>query len=87
VGIWTLTLSMILEFGTEAQRPVNIRLSNILVAPANIIAPLLGGWLADIAGYQATFLVSALGGLAVLLIFHLLVRDPRKLATTPAEVL
>jgi MFS family permease len=86
VGIWTLTLSMTLEFGTEAQRPAYIGLSNTLVAPANIIAPLLGGWLADIAGYQTTFLVSAVGGLAALLVFHLLVRDPRKLVPAPIEI-
>jgi MFS family permease len=86
VGIWTLSLSMILEFGSEVQRPAYIGLGNTLVAPANILAPLLGGWLADIAGYQATFLVSALGGLAALVVFHILVRDPRKLgAAEPVE--
>lgn len=76
VALWTLGLSMTLEFGEESERPAYIGLANTLIAPANILAPFLGGWLADIAGYPAAFLASAVGGLAATAVFHLLVRDP-----------
>jgi MFS family permease len=76
VALWTLGLSMTLEFGEESERPAYIGLANTLIAPANILAPFLGGWLADMAGYPAAFLASAVGGLAAAAVFHLLVRDP-----------
>ena len=78
VGIWTVGLSMTMEFGSEAERPAYIGLANTLVAPANILAPFLGGWLADISGYPTTFLVTAIGGAATLLVLYFLVKDPRK---------
>ena len=37
-------------FGSEAERPVYIGLSNTLIAPATILAPVLGGLIADLAG-------------------------------------
>ncbi len=58
VTVWTTGLAMTLEFGSEAQRPAYIGLASTLVAPATILAPFIGGWLADAAGYSATFLLS-----------------------------
>lgn len=78
VSIWTVGMSTILEFGSEAERPSYIGLANTLVAPASILAPFLGGWLADLAGYTATFAASAVSAVAAVLIFHLLVREPRQ---------
>jgi MFS family permease len=78
VAFWTSALTITLEFGSEADRPVYIGLSNTLIAPATMAAPLLGGWLADTAGYGATFLVATAGGLAATLILHFMVRDPRR---------
>jgi len=78
VAFWTTSMAMTLEFGTEAERPAYIGLANTLVAPSTMLAPLVGGWLADAAGYQATFLVAAAGGLLTTLILHLMVRDPRQ---------
>jgi MFS family permease len=75
-AIFTVAMSMTLAYGSEAERPAYIGLANTLIAPANILAPFLGGWLAEIAGYPAAFLVSAIGGLAAVSIFHGLVRDP-----------
>lgn len=75
VGVWTIGIAMSLEFGSEAERPVYIGMANTLLAPANILAPFLGGWLADLAGYPAAFLASAAGGLAAWLIFLVFVRD------------
>ncbi len=79
VAVWTIGLTMSLEFGEEAERPVYIGLANTLVAPANIVAPVIGGWLADLYGYPSAFLVSAAGGLTAALIFHLRVNDHSRL--------
>ncbi len=78
VAVWTIGLAMTLEFGSEAERPAYIGLANTLVAPSTILAPLIGGWLADTAGYPAAFLVSVIGGLATALVLQILVRDPRR---------
>jgi MFS family permease len=77
VAAWTIGLAMTLEFGSEAERPAYIGLANTLVAPSAILAPLIGGWLADTTGYPATFLVSVIGALATALVLQILVRDPQ----------
>ncbi|HEX7620448.1 MAG TPA: MFS transporter, partial [Anaerolineales bacterium] len=77
VAYWTIGMAITTEFGNEETRPTYIGLSNTLVAPFTIIAPLLGGWIADTAGFQATFMVSAVGGLVVAGLLVWLVRDPR----------
>ncbi len=69
--------NMTMEFGPETQRPTYIGLARAVTGPALLIAPLLGGWIAQSYGYQALFisaLVFALSGLAVLGLF---VKDPR----------
>ena len=79
VAIWTNSLSMTVDFGSEADRPMYIGLSQTLTAPATIFAPILGGWIADLAGFQPTFIIStalSVGLFAVLLLF---VKDPRAL--------
>lgn len=78
VSIWTIGLAIVLEFGHEAEQPVYIGMANTLVAPANILAPFLGGWLADLSGYPSAFLASAFGGIAALWVYATLVKDPRK---------
>jgi MFS family permease len=74
VALWTVALSMTLEYGTESERPIYIGMTNTLTAPANILAPFLGGWLANSFGFPATFAASAIGGLLAAGIFHLFVR-------------
>lgn len=88
VAIWTLGLSMTLEFGTEDERPAYIGMANTFVAPANILAPLLGGWLANVSGYPAAFLVSAAGGLVSVLVYQFKIQDPKlapPLQTSPVS--
>jgi len=76
VSYWTIGMAMTVQFGTEAERPIYIGLSNTLIAPATILAPILGGWIADMAGYQTTFMLSALGGLLTTLVLIFLVKNP-----------
>jgi MFS family permease len=77
VAYWTIGMAITVEFGTEETRPTYIGLSNTLVAPFTIIAPLIGGWIADAFSFQATFMVSAVGGLVIAVLLLWLVRDPR----------
>jgi MFS family permease len=77
VSIWTLGMTMTVDFGTEAERPIYIGLSQTLTAPATILAPVFGGFIVDSAGFIPTFIIST--ALSVVLIFILifLVKDPR----------
>ena len=67
-------MAMALEFGNEAERPAFIGLANTLVAPSTILAPFLGGWLADIAGYPVTFAFSIACGILTLIALNLVKR-------------
>lgn len=77
VAYWTIGMAITVEFGSEETRPTYIGLSNTLVAPFTIIAPLIGGWIAQTSGFQTTFMVSAVGGLVIAVLLFWLVRDPR----------
>ncbi len=72
-------MALSLQFGTDVDRPVYVGMVNTLIAPFTIIAPLFGGWLANTAGYTATFLASAVCSVIAILVLHFLVRDPKKL--------
>ncbi len=76
-AFWTTSLALTLEFGSTGERPAHIGLANTLVAPSTILAPFLGGILADAAGYPTAFLSSVVGSLLTIAILTFLVRDPR----------
>lgn len=84
VAIWTTPLTLSAEFGDETNRPIYIGLSNTLIAPATILAPLLGGWLADQFGYPLMFLCTAAAGILTLFIFIFLFKEPRERKNIPA---
>lgn len=78
VAAWTITITMTIDFAPDpSERPVYVGLSNTLVAPAAILAPLFGGWLADAASYPISFGASAIGGLVAWVVLRALVRDPK----------
>jgi MFS family permease len=70
-------LIIILEFCSPDDRPTYIGLTNTLLAPMVVLAPIIGGWLATTAGYSALLFtamtIAAIGGL--LMVFW--VREPR----------
>jgi MFS family permease len=76
-AFWTIGFPILLEFGTEEQRPMFVGLGNTLIAPVAILSPILGGWLADGAGYPVTFLVSAILAAVAAFVLHFFVRDPK----------
>lgn len=75
VSFWTIGMAVTLQFGTEDERPTYVGLANTLMAPAAIFAPILGGWLADSAGYSVTFITSAIGSLVTAVIIFLFIKD------------
>ncbi len=75
---WTIGITMSLQFGDERQRPTYVGMSNTLIAPSAILAPLVGGLLADSFGYSVTFITSASIGLISVAALARLVKDPRK---------
>jgi MFS family permease len=76
VAIWTIPIPLTVRFGTEEERPYYIGLSSTLTAPATILAPIIGGWLADTVGFQATFTVSIVCGLLMAAMLYFVVKDP-----------
>ncbi|MEO8394114.1 MAG: MFS transporter, partial [Chloroflexota bacterium] len=76
-SLWTTAMAMSVEFGEEEERPYYIGLANTLIAPATILAPLLGGALADAVSYQATFAVATISA-AVTVLLVTAMRDPRR---------
>ncbi len=85
---WTTTMAMTVEFGEETERPYYIGLTNTLIAPATILAPIIGGWLVDAFGFQAMFAVTLVAGLVGVMVLQLAVLDPRRLrpVLTPQPV-
>jgi MFS family permease len=71
------SLNIILEFCAPEDRPTYIGLTNTLLAPVLILAPIVGGWLATIFGFPALFIVAALIASGGALLLALWVREPR----------
>jgi MFS family permease len=90
VSIWTNGMTMATSFSNENERPFYIGLAQTLTAPATIIAPLLGGWIADSFGFVPTFSISTILSLVMMAILWFIVKDPHKLqkleAPTPAPM-
>ncbi len=76
VATWTIPIPLTNQFGNEKERPFYIGLSNTFTAPAAILAPILGGWLADALGFQATFLVSVISGVLMAAMLYFIMKDP-----------
>jgi MFS family permease len=75
-AFWTIGITISLEFGEEIQRPTYVGMANTLISPATMLAPLLGGVLADSFGYSITFITSAALALVSSMILVALVEDP-----------
>lgn len=71
-------MSMILGLCAPEDRPTYVGLTNGLLAPASAIAPLLGGWLATLAGYQGMFVVALFTGVLGALLMTIWVSEPRR---------
>ena len=78
VAVWTISIAFTVDFGTESERPTYIGLSNTLITPATVLAPIIGGWLVDNLDFEPMFAISAAIGIVVVLILTFMIKDPRK---------
>jgi MFS family permease len=76
---WSISMALTLDFGTEDERPTYVGMANTLIAPAGILAPLLGGWLADTAGFSFTFITAAAAGLVTAALLFFFVHEPKRI--------
>ena len=66
-----------LEFGPDEERPTYVAITNSSRAPSALLGPLIGGALADAAGYGVVFALAAALALAGAAAMRLAVSDPR----------
>ena len=57
-GMAVAGMSITMEFGNPEEIPTFTALASTIVAGPAFLAPVLGGWLADFAGYQALFIAA-----------------------------
>jgi MFS family permease len=76
-SLFATTLNMVVEFARPAERVTYIGLHGTLIAPATLVAPLAGAWIADQAGYGTLFVTAAICSCLGLAILSFLIRDPR----------
>jgi MFS family permease len=74
---FTTTLNMVVEFATPAERVTYIGLHGTLIAPATLLAPLVGGWVAQFTGFPPLFITATACSLIGFLILTFFTRDPR----------
>ena len=70
-------LTLTIEFAPPDEVPTYTGLASTLVAPAAFIAPLIGGLLADAAGYPVVFAIAAVAAIANAALLVTRVHDPR----------
>jgi MFS family permease len=76
-GEYIADQNIAMEFGSEAERPTYIGMSKTLIGPFILIAPLIGGWLVTLWGYQAMFLTALILSVIAFGIIKFLVTEPR----------
>jgi MFS family permease len=86
-AFWTIGIAYTLEFGTDQTRPTYVGVLNTLGAPAAILAPLFGGWLADTFSYSVTFIFSAGLSLITAVILILMGRSMKSNQTSITPVI
>ncbi len=75
---WTTSLAMLVEFGTEVERPYYIGLANTAIAPATLLAPIIGGAIVDVFGFKTMFFVAIVIALICVWVTMVLLNDPHK---------
>ena len=84
---WTIGIAYTLEFGTDQTRPTYVGVLNTLGAPAAILAPLVGGWLADTYSYSVTFFAAACLSLLTAVILIMMGRQNQKRTGVEKQVI
>lgn len=84
-GFMLSGIMIVFEFSTPDVRPTYIGLNNTVAGAVNVVAPLLGGWLAGAVGYRALFAVAFAIGLAGFALLHWSVREPRQIQSVAKD--
>lgn len=71
-------LLIVMEFAQPAHRPSYIGIANTSTGVMNMVAPLIGGWIAAYSSYTWLFALSAALGALGILLMRLTVQDPRR---------
>lgn len=79
-GMFVSGISIVYELTDAENRPTYIGLANTVPGVAGTVAPLIGAWLATLAGYQTVFGVAVGFGILSWLLLHFVVVEPRKKA-------
>lgn len=80
---WTIGMAFTLDFGTEEERPTYVGMANTLIAPSAILAPVIGGSIADAFGYPATFVLASVFGILTVLVLWFFVTEKREPSLKP----
>jgi len=75
---WIIAMAFTMDFGKQNERPLYVGMANTIMAPSTILAPILGGWIADTFSYQSTFLTSAACAVAASLILLIFVHQHKR---------
>lgn len=78
LGAGFMTLLIVMEFCAPDVRPTYIGISNTTLGVVGIFAPIIGGLLAQQAGYEPLFIVAAILTAIGLLFFAFTVHEPRR---------
>jgi MFS family permease len=78
LGVGWISSLIVLEFSQPEIRPTYIGINNTLLGVTAMVAPLVGGLIAQAAGYPALFTVSLVLAALSLGVFLLRVKDPRR---------
>lgn len=77
-NIYLSYTNWVVTYATPDQRPIYAGLFNTLVAVFSLIAPLIGGTIAQQVGYEALFVVALVMVLAALFVTLRYIREPRR---------
>jgi MFS family permease len=70
-------MSLTMEFGAGDRMPTFSALANTILAFPTLLAPVVGGWIIDLAGFHTTFAVALCASAAGFLLLTFGVADPR----------
>ena len=75
---WSTIMTITVQFGSVAERPIYIGMANTFIAPVSIFAPIVGGWLVDAVSFELAFGIFALAGLLSMLVYIVPMEEPRR---------
>ncbi|MFO7916717.1 MAG: MFS transporter [Anaerolineae bacterium] len=77
-GMALAGMSITMEFGDAEEMPIFSALANTITAIPILLAPILGGWIVDVAGFWTLFIAGLSFAVAGCAVMHWCVREPRE---------